>query len=204
MILRNITMEIAERITCDSSRIFGRSIGHPREHKLRFTRPGHSQSPSPYRVDRSRTTLTNLPLSRETSFEIERPQSHSRLVINIATSYRKKDRLSRYSHKTEKNVWKPVPSLPLLSSPIPTTRILKSSKIDNNPGNIGITGEAIYTQFRRARTNDNLHSSSPVNMSTEKHTWIANWIQDTNNALDKNFASVPTSDSLPVIKEYSN
>lgn len=80
-------MELDRRIN-NARNVMSRSIAHPRGHKLRFTPSGAN------RFERSRSNLaSSLPFSREASFEIERPQSHgaSKIVINIATSFMKRD-----------------------------------------------------------------------------------------------------------------
>lgn len=192
-------MELERRIH-DSRLLMSRSIAHPRGHKIRFT-----PSKPPYRLDRSRTNLSSsLPLSRETSFEIERPQSHgaSKIVINIATSFMRRDQKGR----GDRSSYRYLPSIPNAPSPRSTSRDShfrmsnNTTKYHNILGGGGGGGKPKSTAFQRF---DNpVPCITPVHLSDEKHSRIANWVRDTNTALLRDYDE-PESvyESLPVISE---
>ncbi|OWF44544.1 hypothetical protein KP79_PYT17848 [Mizuhopecten yessoensis] len=192
-------MELERRIP-DSRIMMARSIGHPRGHKIRFTSNGQI----PYRYDRSRSNLsTSLPFSRETSFEIERPQSHgaSKIVINIATSFMKRDQKGR----GDRSSWRYLPSLPNVTSPRSTSRD-SHLRMSNNTTKyhkiMGAPGKPIPNVFRKVNYDNPVPCVSPVHLSDEKHSRIANWVRDTNTALLPDYDELePTYESLPAIIE---
>ncbi|VDI56184.1 Hypothetical predicted protein [Mytilus galloprovincialis] len=157
--------------------------GHPNGHKLRFTQGGRS----PYGLERSKSF--GVPFAREASFEIERPQGNSKYVINIPTSFVRKQRTgTKYS---EQSFSRGTTSLPNISSPSPRTQFSKPVKQTSKI--TVIEGESyVRASFRKPAA---LRPATPMNLSTEKERWIANWIEKTNKALDG--CETP----LPVISE---
>ena len=152
--------------------------GHPNGHKLRFTQGG---------VERSKTL--RVPFTHETSFELERPQGKSKYVINIPTSYVRKQRSgTRFS---EQSFNRASTSLPNITSPVPTVP-RTPRPIKPTPKITLIAGESyVKASFRRA-------VATPMNLSTEKERWIAKWIENTNRAL--NGCETPI-EILPIINE---
>lgn len=162
-----------------------RHIEHPRNHRLKLTQPGKS----PYRLDRSQT-LGGLP--RETSFELERPQSHgtNKLVINVATSFMKKDNARCSSKQVDP---------PLARSiNLPSIAAFRQTKV--SPPRLSIiNGDSFMKRGFRRPSNDKMRPASPQNLSDEKQEWIARWIENTNRALENDEYFI--TDPLPIIQE---
>lgn len=161
--------------------------GHPNGHKLRFTQGGRS----PYGVERSKTL--RVPFTHATSFELERPQGKSKYVINIPTSYVRKQRSgTRFS---EQSFNRASTSLPNITSPVPTVP-RTPRPIKPTPKITLIAGESyVKAAFRRPVA---MRPATPMNLSTEKERWIAKWIENTNRAL--NGCETPI-ELLPIINE---
>ena len=191
-------MEIERlRFNLNPKNAIPRTIGHPQAHKLKFTQNGRY---SKQQMPRSYTNLATLPpFARETSFEIERPQSQgaSKLVINVATSFVDKHRKFR----TDKNMRRSIPVLPTITTP--------RTNLNSSP-------RSTYRKFMKHNPEVTLDQgafrargyerpASPVLLSNEKKTWIYNWIKDTNTEEELLEASrPPTSDALPIINEQEN
>ena len=158
------------------------SIEHPRNHRLRLTNAGRN----PYALERPNTMAV---VPRETTFQIERPQSNgtSKLLINVQTSFlRGRESFSRYSRRSTSGR-KPLnlPSITHNNTKVSTPR-LSASNGDSKRG------------FQKPKY-DKLRAASPLNLSVEKTHWIARWIEDTNRALENN--EMTPVDPLPLIPE---
>lgn len=166
-----------------------RHIEHPRNHRLRLTKNGKN----PYRLDRSQT-LGGLQLPRETSFEIERPQSHGtqKLVINVATSFMKKDN-ARFATKQM--------DPPLARSiNLPSIATFRQTKVSPPKLSI-INGDSFMKRGFRRPASDKMRPASPQNLSDEKQEWIGRWIENTNRALENDEFFI--TDPLPILSENS-
>lgn len=166
-----------------------RHIPHPRNHRLKLTQTGKS----PYRLDRSQT-VNGVQLPRETSFEIERPQSQGtqKLVINVATSFMKKDN-TRFPIKQ---------SDPPLARSINLPSIAAFRQTRVSPPKLSIiNGDSFMKRGFRRPPSDKMRPASPQNLSDEKQEWIARWIENTNKALENDEYFI--TDPLPIIQEGS-
>lgn len=169
--------------------IVRRHIEHPRNHRLKLTQNGKN----PYRLDRSQT-VGGLQLPRETSFEIERPQSHGtqKLVINVATSFMKKDN-ARFATKQM--------DPPLARSiNLPSIATFRQTKVSPPKLSI-INGDSFMKKGFRRPANDKMRPASPQNLSDEKQEWIGRWIESTNRALENDEFFI--TDPLPILSENS-
>lgn len=182
----HITMETLQSLKVDSVPV-PLLRGHPSAHKLRFTQGGKS----PYGLERSKSI--GVPFAREASFELERTQGNSKYVINIPTSFVRRQRSgTKYS---EQSFSRGSTSLPNITSPSPPPRT--PARSTKSPSKITvIAGESyVRTSFRRPAA---LRPATPMNLTTEKERWIANWIENTNKALEK--CETPL-EILPIITE---
>ncbi|KAK3095356.1 hypothetical protein FSP39_013669, partial [Pinctada imbricata] len=160
------------------------TIDHPRNHRLRLTNAGRN----PYAFERP-NTMSIVP--RETTFQIERPQSNgtSKLLINVQTSFlRGRESLSRYSKRSQSG--KKTLNLPSIAhnhTKVSTPR-MSANRLDS----------AEKRGFQKPKL-DKLRSASPLNLTDEKTMWIARWIEETNKALESN--DMTPIDPLPLISE---